>query len=54
MGIWAVLEVKDGSKPPSAQKLTPAERLWISLQHAPVHVVTNEAEALAVFAQRSK
>jgi hypothetical protein len=53
-GIWAVLEIKDGSKPPSARKLTPAERLWISLQHAPVHVVTTEAEAIAVFAQRSR
>jgi hypothetical protein len=48
-GIWYVIEVKDGSKPPSHRKLTPDERLWISRQKAKVHIVTSEAEALALF-----
>ena len=43
------LEVKDGSKPPSARKLTPAETSFMSVCHAhglPYHVVTSLEEAL--------
>lgn len=45
---WTVLEVKDGSKPPSAQKLTPDEKKWIAKQKAPVYIVRNEKEAVDV------
>lgn len=27
-GVWRVAELKDGSKPPSEQQLTPAEQVW--------------------------
>lgn len=49
-GRWHVLEVKDGSKPPSARALTPAEAKWheAASPHAPVHVVASVEDALAV------
>ena len=46
-GIWYVMEIKDGAKIPSKRKLTTDERDWIDAQHAPVHIVTTEAESLA-------
>lgn len=46
-GVWVVIEIKDGARPPSARKLTPDEAEWIGKQHAPVHVVTSPAEAVA-------
>lgn len=47
-GKLALLEVKDGRKPPSARALSESETTW----HArwagyPVHVVTSPLEALA-------
>ena len=41
-----VLEVKDGSKPPSAQKLTPDERDWIEQWRGQVAVVNSVDAAL--------
>ena len=47
MGVIRLLEVKDGSLPPSARKLTADEKKfhksWAAL---PVHVVNNVDEAL--------
>lgn len=48
-GQWNVLEVKDGSKAMSAQKLKPlqVETLLLKIKGAaPVHVVRNPDEAL--------
>ena len=49
-GAWHVLEVKDGSKPLSHRKLTPAEKIWLMKldEAAPVYVVNSIAEALEV------
>ena len=49
-GAWHVLEVKDGSKPPSHRKLTPAEQMWLLRfdELAPVFVVNSVEEALEV------
>ena len=48
-GAFYLLEVKDGSKPPSARKLTPEQQEF----HAewagyPVHVVESAEQAIAV------
>ena len=55
-GQWiAAVEIKDGSKPPSARKLTPAQVLLhgeIRRAGLPLHVVTNETEALALLGAR--
>lgn len=51
---WHVLEVKDGSKAPSARKLTPLEADFINSCPAPVYVVCDEIQALkAIGAMRS-
>ena len=51
-GVDVQVEVKDGAKPPSAQKLTPAEeahhRTW---RGRPVEVVRDVDEALALVAR---
>jgi hypothetical protein len=47
-GKWTVLEVKDGSKPPSRQALTPDEVRWHAQQQAQVHVVNSVEQALKV------
>jgi hypothetical protein len=52
---WAghqLLEVKDGRKPPSARKLTPAQVKFHGRWKGPVHVVTCPAEALAAMGIR--
>jgi Holliday junction resolvase len=48
-GRWYVMEVKDGSKPPSARKLTPDEAAWHERfgRHAVVSVVETVEDALA-------
>jgi Holliday junction resolvase len=51
--VW--VEVKDGNKPPSARKLTPAQIRWhevASSAGVKVHVVENVQQALAVFGAR--
>lgn len=41
-----LFEVKNGKKPPSARKLTPDEKDWISGWRGPVVVVTSAFEAV--------
>jgi hypothetical protein len=43
-----LVEVKDGSKPPSAQKLTPDQVIWHAGWKAEVHVVNSIEGALQV------
>ena len=47
-GLWYVLEVKDGTKPLSHRKLTPAEAEWVQSfgDVAPVFVVNSVDDAL--------
>jgi hypothetical protein len=45
-GNLFLLEVKDGNKPPSAQKLTPDQITWHQAWGAPVEVVRNPEQAL--------
>lgn len=45
-GGYFLLEIKDGSKPSSSQKLTPAEKKWIRGWHGPIQVVRSPEEAL--------
>ncbi len=49
-GAWHLLEVKDGSKVPSARRLTPAEvEFVVGLRNrAPVHVVESPEQAVGV------
>lgn len=42
-----LLEVKDGAKPPSERKLTPAQEKFHGLWKGWIHVVTSPGEALA-------
>ncbi|MEM5326861.1 hypothetical protein VSR34_09670 [Paraburkholderia sp. JHI2823] len=41
-----LVEVKDGSKPPSARRLTPDERRWADAWHGEYWVVETVADAL--------
>lgn len=45
-GSLYLLEVKDGAKPPSARKLTPAQEEWRKRWPGYAHVVGNALEAL--------
>ena len=47
-GPMLLLEIKDGSKPPSKQKLTPDEAEWHDLWHDRVRVVNSVEQALDV------
>ena len=47
-GKWYVIEIKDGDKVPSAQKLTPDEVAWAEKQKAPVYVVNSVVRAIQV------
>jgi hypothetical protein len=40
------MEVKDGSKPPSARELTPDEKEWIAKQKALVAIINSPEEAV--------
>lgn len=53
-GCWFALEIKDGSKSPSEQKLTPDEQRWHEQAglRAPVFVVRSVEEALEVITNR--
>ena len=42
-----VVEIKDGSKPPSARKLTPAQQEWHAAWKGGVHVITDVEQAVA-------
>jgi hypothetical protein len=48
-GRFILLEVKDGTKPPSQRRLTPDQVRWISVldTRAPVYVVKSVDEAIA-------
>jgi hypothetical protein len=47
-GVTVLLEVKDGSKPPSARLLTPDEGAWMAAwRGGPYRVVSSIDEALA-------
>lgn len=47
-GINYLMEVKDGKKVPSAQKLTIDQQHWHSVWMGAVHIVKNENEALKI------
>lgn len=46
-GRWHLLEVKDGTLPPSARKLTDAEQRFVERCPDKVHIVASIPEALA-------
>lgn len=45
-----LMEVKDGSKPPSERRLTPLQERWLRDWRGPVVVVTSVSEALQAVA----
>jgi len=45
-GVTYMLEIKDGSKPPSKRKLTEAEQEWHNNWRGHAAIVRNEIEAL--------
>lgn len=45
--MW-LMEVKDGDKCPSQQRLTEDEELWICRWHAHVHIIRSVEEAINV------
>lgn len=45
-GVLTLLEVKDGSKPPSKRKLTPDQVEWHAKWRDCVHVVENVEQAI--------
>lgn len=47
-GVNYLMEVKDGDKPPSAQKLTIDQTHWHSAWKGVVHVVTSPEDAMVV------
>ena len=48
-GRLLLLEVKDGSKPPSERVLTPEQVIWhAAWRRAPVYVVLNTREAVTI------
>ncbi len=47
-GINYLMEIKDGNKVPSAQKLTIDKRHWHSVWTGAVHIVKTEDEALKI------
>ncbi len=51
-GVNYLLEVKDGSKPPSKRKLTPDEVTWHAGWAGQVTVINSPAEALELLARQ--
>lgn len=47
-GVNYLMEVKDGDKPPSAQKLTVDQTHWHSAWQGKVHVITSTDDAMKV------
>jgi len=47
-GVNVLIEVKDGNKPPSAQKLSPSQEAWHRDWRGDVFVVNSPEAALAV------
>lgn len=47
-GVTFLIEVKDGKKPPSAQKLTPDQIEWNKAWKAPVYIVNSVENALVL------
>ena len=47
-GKWFMIEIKDGDKVPSKQKLTPEELEWHSKQHAPTYIVNSVKAAITL------
>jgi len=47
-GVNVPVEIKDGSKPPSAQNLTPDETAWHSDWRGSVAIIRSEADARAL------
>lgn len=45
-GLTFLVEVKDGAKPPSAQKLTPDQVEWHKNWKAPVYIVNSTETAI--------
>ena len=45
---WLVMEVKDGSLPPSRRELTTDQKRWIAAQRAPVYVVNSPQDAIDI------
>jgi Holliday junction resolvase len=45
-GFNVLIEVKDGEKPPSQQKLTPDQIDWHSKWKAPVYIVNSVAQVI--------
>lgn len=45
-GMVSLLEIKDGSKPPSARKLTPDQEKWHAAWRGQVAVVENVEQAI--------
>ena len=46
-GRCYAVEIKDGSKPPSARKLTPAQVEWHAAWRGGVHIITSVEQAVA-------
>jgi len=53
-GICFLVEVKDGAKPPSAQKLTPDQIDWHKAWAAPVYIVNSVDQAIDLVQQLKK
>jgi len=43
---WVLLEIKDGSRPPSERRLTEAQQKWHAACRGPVAVVASRDEAI--------
>ena len=47
-GNVILMEIKDGDKPPSAQKLTPEQQIFHTEWRGPIHIVNSVARAISV------